>query len=68
MTRWDVDQQIADLATRHGFQVLDDRVDVEAGDERSRRLHDRPRLAHELAQAPRRELAVNLVAQVGFCQ
>jgi hypothetical protein len=63
-----VDQQIADLAARHRREVLDDGVDVPARDERSRRLDDWPSLEHELAEAARGQLAVNLVAESGSFQ
>ena len=65
---WHVDQQIADLAARYRFEMIDDRVDMPARDERRKRLDDGPRLAHELAEISRRQLALNLCAGVRFLQ
>ena len=68
MPRRNVDQQIADLPAGDCFQMLDDRVDVPAGDERRGRLDDRPSLADELPQAAGSHLRVNLVPEGGSCQ
>ena len=65
MARRNVDQQIADLAARDRFQVLDDGVDMPAGDERRGWLDDRPGETDELTQTARGQFAVNLVSEAG---
>src|SRR5437867_4383453 len=68
MSRRNVDEQIPDLTAPDCLEVLNDRVNVPAGDEGRRRLDDRPGLPDELAKAARGQLRVNLVAQEGPCQ
>src|SRR5580704_5777344 len=48
VARRNVDEQIPYLTAADCLQVLDDRIDVPAGDERRRWFHDQPSLAHEL--------------------
>jgi hypothetical protein len=68
MPRRNVDDQVADLTVRDGFEVLDDGIDVPTPDQGCRGLDDRKSLAHELAETSSGSLAANLNREVWPCQ
>ena len=68
MPGWNVDQEIANLSAANRLEVLDDRIDMPALNERRGRLHNHPSLAHELAEASQCPFRVNLFEESGSSQ
>src|SRR5579864_1154656 len=67
VARRDIDQQIANVAASDGLEVIAERVDVEAWNERRLGFEDMPCLSNELAQASRGKFAIKLYAVDWFC-